>query len=222
MSANPTVFDPTAYVSGTDVIIEYLYTNQQEGVVSSYGGNFDTQQFDRVNTRIDCIPQVTGILKLKSRVLVRTLGIFNFAELRIYTCAGTENCAAPSCSTWNTSYNNRAIDIPVHGSEQTPSAPSGVVVTPGNGQLTVSWIQNANTWVYLIYLLQGATVLQYGYLSDLRNERSVVFSGLTNNVQYTIELMSINHMSINGKSTITYGTPLQPCTTPICGFTIST
>jgi hypothetical protein len=88
-----------------------------------------------------------------------------------------------------------------------PSAPSNVVITPDNGQLSVAFTFAIGPTTNYQYSLDGGA---WTTRSDGRNSTPLIISGLTNNQQYSVRLRAINNSIVGFASTAVSATPSVP------------
>jgi len=94
-----------------------------------------------------------------------------------------------------------------------PPAPGSVVVTPGNGQVTVGWTTVSNATSYNIYWVAGINDPKTGMMQVSNNSPSVV-TGLTNGTLYTFAVTAVNSVGESIESAKVTSMPSAAATPP--------
>lgn len=222
MTASPIIEDATAYPAGSDVYVLSLVSNGNQGVVKYTAGNYASGACteDTANEVERC--EVKTEHSLRSKFVTMKAGSSTRVCLHLRACSGTENCTDRTCTAWPTSPTSSMTDIVVVAFNSTaPGTPGGLTITPGSGQLTISWNNVtdptglSSVFAYYVKILSGTTLVVSGYTSGLLNERSIRVTGLTNATTYTIQVSAISHNNEIGTAATGTGTPAVP-TTPTC------
>ncbi len=122
-------------------------------------------------------------------------------QIRAFNGAGNSGYSNESCTT-----------TPQSGT--TPSAPTGVTATPGDGQVTVSWNPVSGATSYNVYMASqsGVTKSNYNTLSDgmLHSDATTPFvdTGLTNGTAYYFVVTAANNNGEGAESTEVTATPI--------------
>lgn len=90
----------------------------------------------------------------------------------------------------------------------TPSAPSSLSTTPGDGQLSISFTQSSTGGSPITnyqYSINGGT--SFTAFSPAQTSSPVVITGLTNGVSYNVRLIAVNSIGNSSASSTTTGTP---------------
>ncbi len=122
-----------------------------------------------------------------------------------YTDTGLTN--GGSYSYYVTAYNGTTESAPsttvtVVPVAITPGVPTGVVATPGNTQVSLSWTASANAQSYKVY--RGATLV------GSPTTTSFVDTGLVNGTSYTYTVVAVNGTASSAASAGVSATPLAP------------
>ena len=222
MSAKPSIVigASTGYVYNSDtIVLMCLYENNTRGIVKFQGsrhdvaGNMCYQDLNIGYVEIQCAPTTAYNLKNMCSPVVYGQGIFDFACLESFGCSEGDNCEGLICTTWGPRISFET-KIPIRQKNATfPLAPTGLIITPGNGELTLSWdIVNDPTggevFAYNVKVFDGTTSIVDGYAeAGLRN---ITIGSLTNGKEYSIHIDAINHNGyISLSSAIGSGTPVQ-------------
>jgi hypothetical protein len=96
--------------------------------------------------------------------------------------------------------------------QETPQAPGGVTVIPGNGRLSITWETAAGADFYDVYISTSTT--PPALPSTTVTETGAVIDGLANNVIYYIWVKARNSNGSSVYSQIETGRPQQPTTPP--------
>jgi len=213
MAANPNIALSIGYVvlSGSNGIdlINY-YTNDVQGVCRIRGTRYNSLDgkyyHDPSEDRNSCIYKTEHSLMRSSRVFVDAGMLFDIGRIFTYPCVAGDNCDARTCST----FASTAIlsdDIYIRGVDNTaPNTPTGLSITPGNGQLNIQWNPvSGSIAVYYVAIIFGGSPLTTGY--TLESMRNVTISGLTNGATYSVEVRAITYNNVAGDATIGSGTP---------------
>jgi len=111
------------------------------------------------------------------------------------------NSASNACKAAATQIALAALSNP--GIFSVPAAPTGVAVTPGNGQVTVSWNPVSGSSSYNLYVATASGVQSVpsglpGYASYLKVSSPYVLSGLSNGTAVYIVVTAVNGSSALG------------------------
>jgi cytochrome b involved in lipid metabolism len=87
-----------------------------------------------------------------------------------------------------------------------PSAPTGLVATPGSTQVTLSWTATAGATSYI--------VLKAGVQAATPSTNSQVVTGLTNGTTYSFTVQAVNSAGASGPSAAATATPVAPASAP--------
>jgi len=93
----------------------------------------------------------------------------------------------------------------------TPAAPTGVVATPGNAQVSLSWTASANATGYKVY--------RAGVLVSTQAGTSFLDTGLTNGTAYSYTVVATNGSASSAASTAVSATPMAPAPAAPTGLT---
>jgi uncharacterized delta-60 repeat protein len=96
-----------------------------------------------------------------------------------------------------------------------PSAPTDLMVTPGNGQLEIAFTpgtDGGSPITNYAYSLDGG--LTWTALNPADNSSPVTIPGLTNGTTYSVELRAVNDVGAGAASAPVSGTPIAPATVP--------
>ena len=93
----------------------------------------------------------------------------------------------------------------------TPAVPAGLVATPGNAQVSISWTPAANATGYLVY--RGATLV------STQTGTSFTDTGLTNGTSYSWTVVATNGTAHSAASAPLSATPLAPAPAAPTGLT---
>jgi alpha-tubulin suppressor-like RCC1 family protein len=104
-----------------------------------------------------------------------------------------------------------------------PAAPTGVVATPGNGQVTVSWNTVSGATSYNLYVATAPGVQEVpsglpGYAIHLAVASPYVLSGLTNGTTYYVVVTAVNGVATLGSESVV---STEVSATPAAGSGIS-
>jgi predicted RNA-binding protein with TRAM domain len=94
----------------------------------------------------------------------------------------------------------------------TPSEPTAIVITPGNGQLSVAFTPGATGGAAIstyYYSINGG--LTFAIRQTGTNASPIIITGLTNGTPYNVQIQAVNTMGIG---TATATTTATPATTP--------
>lgn len=220
--ANPSIVSgvTTGYLgNGSDEWFEFLMTNKAsmgytQGVVKYLGSKYDNNVCyqDPTNQNITCIPTTAYNLKILGKVLVNLGLSFNFGCVETFTCMAGEDCTNKTCTTFNSTHTSFEWQIPIRAYNiSPPTSPTGLVITPGSGVLTISWNSVADptgggeVFAYYIRLTTGGNIVVSGYTeAGLRN---VTIGGLANGTAYNVEVIARSQNGIGGPATTGTGTP---------------
>jgi alpha-tubulin suppressor-like RCC1 family protein len=160
--------------------------------------------------RLDHFSQRTILLKSIPKNIISGFLFLNLVLLLV-------GCGGEGVGGQTTDGNNGTI----------PTAPTGVVATPGNGQVTISWIVVSGATSYNIYMASasGVTKSNYSTLSDGMKHTNVTkpytHIGLNNGTTYYFVVTAVNADGESAESSEVSGTPsitpLQSATSVAAG-----
>jgi hypothetical protein len=229
MSAYLNVKDATAYYDGSNTFMMALVNNS-----GSYG--YCQTQF-RQGTTIS-LGAYTACLDVKVNPWVKIIQVTSPGLIQpidyVYgwACNGSENCSVtpPTCtSAVQTAQFNAGGIYPISKNLTSPSAPSGLVATPGNASLDISWNAvsdpsgMAEVFAYFVVLYTGSgstmTIIMAEYVSILT--KNITIGNLTNGQLYSISVNALSHSNQAGTNSTITATPTQPCVAPGCTIAIA-
>lgn len=222
MVANPTIVPGavTGYQgNGGDIFIMCLYENQAsqgytQGMAKFLGGRYEPGANlcypDEANAHIYCIKPTYYGLKGLAQVLVQ--GPFNYGCIQSFGCASGDNCAGNTCGAFGSRISfETGIPIVALQTSYTP-APTGLSITPGNGELTIRWnpvpdpTGLSEVFAYTVSILSGGNPVISGAMEAGTNQ--VTIGGLTNGTAYNVEVRALSHNDIASNAATGTGTPV--------------
>jgi hypothetical protein len=214
MVASPDVMDATAFYDGSNTIMMALVNNSgtygwietqfMRGENESLGGPEDLCLQTKIN------PWVYKIIFSKSGL------IYPIDFVNTSGCSGTsaENCSVtpPTCTdrTLKRHFNTGGI-TPINVNNTMPSAPTSLVVTPGNTYLNISWNAvpdpsgKSEVFAYNVAINLGTTQILNEYVS--KNIKNIIIPDLVNGNTYTVKVSGLSHSNIAGNVSNATGTP---------------
>lgn len=169
---------------------------KQEGGICYYSPGVET---------ITCSPVTRWNLKDLQFVDYAT-GAFAFG------CVESNYCPDAGCpSTCSTAWVRVSLvsDIPIRAFSTTaPNQPPNLVITPGNGALTISWgaVTNVEVFAYLVEIYSGTNIIERGFTES--SLMSVTIGNLQNAVAYSVRVYAISHSGIKSVVSTGTGTPV--------------
>lgn len=117
------------------------------------------------------------------------------------------------------------VALPAYATGVAPDAPTGVLVTPGDSQLIVSWIAPVNDGgdtitAYTATATDGSSSSTCGW-TNLSPTLACTISSLTNGTAYTVTVVATNSIGSSGDSIAASGTPNVVPGTPTLSSVVS-
>jgi len=113
----------------------------------------------------------------------------------------------------NTNAVDYLISFQVGAGQTAPLSPGSVIVTAGDGQMTVSWTPVFNATAYNVYWVAGLKDPKTGTLQAANNSPAVI-RGLTNGTLYTFAVTAVNSLGESIESAKVVATPSASATPP--------
>ena len=224
MTANPSIVPGavTGFLgSGTDVWLMCLFENRASsgytrGVAKFLGGRYVNRIFtpDTINALATCIDTTAYNLKSKAKLVINAPGGMSFGGIKTYACIRGEDCVRETCAEFGNEISFEQ-NIPIVSRNGTPPAvPGGLVITPGNQELTIKWNSVPDptglpeVFAYHVILLYGGNPVILGYIEA--GLRQVTIGGLSNDRYYNVEVRAVTHNNVSGNPATGTGMPSPP------------
>lgn len=217
--ANPSIVDATSWYNPSDNLYHtvVLWKNSGGYGYMSFEGYSPSYTYFRRDMCDGIKLQLAGYFEMSTNMVLPYE-----LDFRAFKCNGDsqQNCNTIMCS--QRVLTSSFYGVPVRAKDTTlPSTPSGLIVTPGDRQLTISWNTVINTYIFSYYvkLSHGSIIDTEGFLPN--NIKNITLSNLVNGTSYTAEVTAYNYSFLKGTTASKIGTPTAPCIVPTCNFTVS-